>query len=560
MNKLKQFWQLIRPFWLTSEGRKGSFFLLIVVIGLSLSSVWFSVKLNEWNGAFFNAIQALDGPTIYKLLGQFILIVTALVLVLVYTDWLQKKLIIVWREWMTRDLCERWLSPDGRHYRLQLEGDTPDNPDQRIAEDVYLLIDLSLDLLISFLNSVVTLVSFITILWTLSGSISFALGGVPVTIPGYMVWVCFAWTFVASGITHWIGKPLIKLNFDQQKREADFRAGLLQRLHNGEAIAGQRGEAAEVDQLAKFFHGVCTNWRRLMDRNRNLSFFTIGFAQVTYLAPIFFALPKFLSGAIQLGGLMQIRMAFGQVTHAIGWFIHAYRSIARWSATVERLSTFERTLTRELPDCRVANDVSSVPALKADVTVCLPDGQALLKDVKVNAAPGTLTVIRGMSGIGKTCLLRAMAGFWPHYTGSITWQSQTAPIWIPQKMWLPEMPLKPLLTYPNTPEAVSDDECRRVLEAVGLTRIVDMVDDEKPYAWQRRLSGGEQQRLVVARLILTRPSILLLDEITSALDEQTTQTVLETLRRELPESVLVFVSHQRTVHESADYVIDVEAA
>lgn len=556
MKKLKQFWHLIRPFWLTSDGRWTALFLLIVVTVLSLSSVWFSVEMNKWNGAFFNAIQALDGATIYKLLGKFIILVSGMVIVLVYNDWLEKKLIIIWRRWMTHDLCQRWLSSDARHYRLQLENITPDNPDQRIAEDIEMLIKLSLSLTLSFLRSIVTLVSFITILWTLSGSLPLAFGHFHITIPGYMVWVCFIWTFIASGLTHVIGKPLIKLNFDQQKREADFRSGLIQRLHNGEAIAGQHGEKTEVGILGNAFDAVCINWRRLMDANRNLSFFTIGFNQVTHLAPLFFALPTFLSGAIMLGGLMQIRMAFGRVSHAIGWFIHAYRTIARWSATVERLIVFEQTLTRTLPDNNIVTDETANRDLKASVTIKRPDGETLLKNVRFNAEPGQLTVIRGMSGIGKTCLLRALAGFWPYYLGTIAWPGKEVPVWVPQKTWLPEMPLKPLLTYPHAADTVSDEECRRVLEAVGLPRIVDHVTDEKPQAWQRQLSGGEQQRILLARLLLTRPKFMLLDEITSALDEATTLKMLDLLRRELKDSVIVMVSHQRTVHEKADHLVE----
>ncbi|MDO4937430.1 MAG: ABC transporter ATP-binding protein/permease [Sutterellaceae bacterium] len=556
MNQLKVFWQLIRPFWTQSEGRKAAMFLLLVVIALSLSSVWFSVRLNEWNGAFFNAIQKLDGPTIYSLLGDFILIVSAFVVVLVYTDWLQKKLIIDWRTWMTKNVCARWLSSDSRHYRLQLESLQPDNPDQRIAEDINILIEVSLDLLISFLRSVLTLVSFITILWTLSGTLDFTLIGIDFSVPGYMVWACLAYTLVATAITHWIGKPLMKLNFAQQKREANFRTGLIARIHNAEAIAGQHGEESECRRLLDIFHRVQTNWRQLMDKNRNLSFFTVGFGQVTQLAPIFFALPKFLSGAIQLGGLMQIRIAFGQVASAVGWFIYSYRDIAKWSATVDRLTSFEKVL-----NCPVAVREQEVrnepPALQADVSLQLPDGKPLLGPVSLKAEIGKLTVIKGASGIGKSCLLRALAGFWPHYEGTIS-RLPAAAVWIPQRIWLAPLSLKALLAYPADAQSLSDESCRAALAEVGLDRLAQGSLDEEDQPWQQRLSGGEQQRLMIARILLRKPKLLLLDEITSALDARSTQEVLDLLREKLAQSAIVFVSHQSEVHQRADTLIEIK--
>lgn len=249
MHQLKTFWRLVRPFWMQSTGRTGARLLLLAVIGLSLSTVWFSVRLNTWNGAFFNAIQAMDGGTIYPLLLEFIAIVAAFVFVLVYADWLRKKLVIEWRRWMTEDLLGRWLSVDGRHYRLQLAGLEPDNPDQRIAEDVRLLIESSLTLVISFLRSLLTIVSFVTILWTLSGTLEWTMFGTEWALPGYMVWTCIGYTLVATGLTHVIGRPLMKLNFEQQRREADFRTSLFDIRRHGESIAGLGAEEAEQARL-----------------------------------------------------------------------------------------------------------------------------------------------------------------------------------------------------------------------------------------------------------------------------------------------------------------------
>lgn len=437
MHQLKTFWRLVRPFWMQSTGRTGARLLLLAVIGLSLSTVWFSVRLNTWNGAFFNAIQAMDGGTIYPLLLEFIAIVAAFVFVLVYADWLRKKLVIEWRRWMTEDLLGRWLSADGRHYRLQLAGLEPDNPDQRIAEDVRLLIESSLTLVISFLRSLLTIVSFVTILWTLSGTLEWTMFGTEWALPGYMVWTCIGYTLVATGLTHVIGRPLMKLNFEQQRREADFRTSLFDIRRHGESIAGLGAEEAEQARLRASFERIVGNWRSLMNRERDLAFFTVGFGQVTQLVPIFFALPKFLSGAIQLGGLMQIRIAFQQVASAIGWFIYAYRDIAEWSATVDRLAGFE----------------------------------AALRDA-------------------------------------------------------------------------------------GLERLVPLLDDDEPRSWMNTLSGGEQQRVLFARLLLARPAAVLMDETTSGLDDALAVRLLTLLRERLPDTTFLLVSHQPAVHRIADRLYD----
>ncbi|QTE82774.1 ABC transporter ATP-binding protein/permease [Shewanella algae] len=572
MKHLAMFWHLIKPFWCNRQ-RLPALALLLVVLTLSLSSVWFSVQLNQWNGDFFNALQQLDGSLIYPLLQQFMLIIVALVLVLVYADYLKKKLIIQWREWMTRDLCSRWLSPDSRHYRIQLGQQEPDNPDQRIAEDVYLLVDTSLDLLLSFLRSVLTIGSFVVILWTLSGEISIPLGDAELTIPGYMVWVCLLYTLIGTLITHKVGKPLHRLNFQQQKREADFRIALVQRRNHSEAIAGQRGEDCEQQALAQSFSRVAGNWYALMSKERNLAFFTTGYSQVTMLAPIFFALPKFLAGAIQLGGLMQIKMAFTQVASALSWFIYAYKDLARWSATVERLSHFEASLFADTPrpEAAVAAkpsaatdsvpeksvnvlDPQAVPLLQASLDLLLPDGRPLLQRLRLSLTPGKMLVLHGRSGIGKTSLLRTLAGFWDGYCGELA--TRVSPSWISQRLYLPEGSLKSLICYPAATQKFSDERCRQVLQQVGLGELQDML--EHTDNWLQRLSGGEQQRVMFARLLLNAPELILLDETTSALDIAAATSLLQLLRAELPKACIVLVSHQLPLHQLADEIISLE--
>ncbi len=563
MKQLSKFWILVRRFWLLSDRRIFYFILFAVVVGLSVSRVGFSVLLNQWNGDFFNAIQAMDGGEIYVLLGKYILIIVGLISLNLSTWWLRQKFEIDSRKWITYDFISRWMSSTSQHYRLQLAGATVDNPDQRIAEDIRLLIDQSMGLLISFLRCVLTLASFITILWTLSGSLDLAFIGLDGwSIPGYMVWVCFIWTFIATVLTHVIGKPLKELSFQQQKREADFRSGLISCLHNSEAVAGQRGEKNEVNRLKNSFRQVVRNWYATMFADLRLSIFTGFYNQVSYLAPIFFALPTFLSGAIQLGGLMQIRNAFGHLESSISWFIFSYRRLADWSATVDRLYAFEESLNKDFNDQTVTvvkkeEALPTDPTMKADLTLNLPTGETLLKDVSVALYPGHLTVIKGASGIGKSCLLRALAGFWPYYQGDITTQDPQ-PFWVPQRLWFPSLGLKSIMAYPKAPEEFDDALYEDMLKLVGLEKLIPDSATGEVSDWVHRLSGGEQQRLIIARILLVHPSVLLLDETTSALDADNTEKMLALIKERMPDTSVLMVSHQITVHNLADTLITIK--
>ena len=287
-----------------------------------------------------------------------------------------------------------------------------------------------------------------------------------------------------------------------------------------------------------------------MNRERDLAFFTVGFGQVTQLVPIFFALPKFLSGAIQLGGLMQIRIAFQQVASAIGWFIYAYRDIAEWSATVDRLAGFEAALSAPLP----GSCVRQSERVAARGLVRSKTGEPLLEDLCLGAEPGRLTVVRGASGIGKTTLLRALAGFWPWVEGRL--ENRPGAVWLTQRTWLAPMPLRELLAYPHGADAVSRSGCEAALCDAGLERLVPLLDDDEPRSWMNTLSGGEQQRVLFARLLLARPAAVLMDETTSGLDDALAVRLLTLLRERLPDTTFLLVSHQPAVHRIADRLYD----
>lgn len=553
MKTIKQFFYLVSPFW----GRRAAlycWFLLIVSLTLTLSSVWFNVKMNEWNGSFYNALQQLDGQALYKLLQQFVIIIAGLITVVVMGDFLRQKMVIRWREGMTEQVLDRWLSKNSKHYMLRLTSQEPDNPDQRIAEDIRLLIESTMRLTVTFLHSLLTLISFATILWSLSGAISFTLGGSEWTIPGYMFWACIVYTIIGITITQFIGSPLRKINMDKQRKEADYRTALITRKQHGDAIAGQRGEISDRNELMGRFLGVIHNWNNLIRYERNLAFFTVGYQQATAMAPIIFALPKFLAGELMLGGLMQLRQAFSSVAGALSWFIFSYKEIAAWQATVARLYNFVVLLEHDHePEVTDLNDKQT--KLKANLSLFMQDNSLLIQDINFSVKAGELTVIEGCSGLGKSTLLRALSGHWPYFKGEI--QRSPNVCWVPQRMYLPFSRLDSLLAYPYQPNQFSAKEYEEALHLVGLDKIKNQLSLETD--WTTRLSGGEQQRLIFARLLLNKPELILLDETTSALDEQNALNMLKLLKQHLPTAGIALVSHQRFTHVIADNVLSLKA-
>ncbi|MEB6857357.1 ABC transporter ATP-binding protein/permease [Proteus cibi] len=553
MKTIKQFFYLVSPFW----GRRAAlycWFLLIVSLTLTLSSVWFNVKMNEWNGGFYNALQQLDGQALYKLLQQFVIIIAGLITVVVMGDFLRQKMVIRWREGMTEQVLDRWLSKNSKHYMLRLTSQEPDNPDQRIAEDIRLLIESTMRLTVTFLHSLLTLISFATILWSLSGALSFTLGGSEWTIPGYMFWACIIYTIIGITITQFIGSPLRKINMEKQRKEADYRTALITRKQHGDAIAGQRGEISDRNELMRRFLGVIHNWNNLIRYERNLAFFTVGYQQATAMAPIIFALPKFLAGELMLGGLMQLRQAFSSVAGALSWFIFSYKEIAAWQATVTRLYNFVVLLEHDHePEVTDLNDKQT--KLKANLSLFMQDDSLLIQDINLSVKAGELTIIEGCSGLGKSTLLRALSGHWPYFKGEI--QRSPNVCWLPQRMYLPFARLDSLLAYPCQPNQFSAKEYQEALHLVGLDKIKNQLSLETD--WTTRLSGGEQQRLIFARLLLNKPELILLDETTSALDEQNALNMLMLLKQHLPTAGIALVSHQRFTHVIADNVISLNA-
>lgn len=553
---LRDAWRLIWPFF-ASEQRWSARGLLAAIVTLRLSLVGMNVVLSFWSRAFYNALQEKDWDSFVALLflGRrnaegflpgFCVVAVVFILVAVYRTYLTQWLTIRWRAWMTARLQHQWLS-NHVYWRISLAAGTErglgtDNPDQRIAEDVRDFIDDSLALSLGLLSAVVTLFSFVTILWSLSGALT--LWGV--TIPGYMVWVALLYAAFGSALTHVIGKPLAALRFRQQKTEADFRFSLARLRENVEGVALSGGEAEEQRALGVRFGAVTANWRAIMGRTKLLTFFTAGFDQAASVFPLVVAAPRYFAGQISFGALTQTSGAFSQVEGAMTWFVHSYQSLASWRATVDRLSAFQRAITSAAagPD---GIDVVAAPgadyALRhADLQ--LPDGTGLTQDAGLVLRAGQSVLIAGRSGLGKSTLFRALAGIWPFGSGTVE-RPVGATMFLPQRPYIPLGTLRQAVAYPAAPDAYPDAEVRETLESCGLGSMAARLDTEEP--WAQRLSGGEQQRLAVARALLARPDWLFLDEATASLDSEAEAELYVLLRDRLPATTIVSIAHRPAV-------------
>lgn len=545
----KRLYALCKPYWGNSKNWL-SWLILVVVLGIGSGIAYINKLINEWQKDFYDSLAALEVDKIAGFMLEYFTYIAIFIVVNVYRTWLRKLLIIRWRKAMTDSFIEQWLG-NQVFYKL-VQKNKMDNPDQRIAEDIRLFIEYSIDLLVSFVFNVIQLYLFLMILWNLSGAPEFTLFGHTFEVSGYLVWVALIYSIVGTLITHLIGRKLHDLNYHQQVCEATFRTSLVRKQDNAEQIALYKGEQTEKVTLAGEFASIVENWRKLMDKERNLGFFTVGYNRVSIILPVIFSIPLLMAKIITFGGIMQVRTAFSIVLGAFSWFISAYYIIPKWTATISRLAQLQQEM-EEIAAIQKAEIESSVHKIDVDnFHLFTPENTALLEKLQFEIKPKQWVRLKGQSGLGKSTLLRALSGIWDFYSGTYR-QSAQKSLLVPQRSYLNEGTLADVLSYPEH-QIYSDEELKSVLDKVGLGQWQERLSDTQK--WQNIFSGGEQQRIAFARVLLNKPDLLYLDEATSSLDEQSSEQMMALIKEELPDATVVYISHQAETAKFADHEVD----
>ena len=536
-------WRLVKPYF-ASDQRARALGFFIAVVALNLIAVYVDVLLNEFNRDFYNALEQKDYAEFKKQLLRFAYLAFFFIIVAVYKFYLTQLFELRWREWLTRRYLDRWLARRA-YYKVELFHRATDNPDQRIAEDVRAVTEKTVELSMGLLGSVVTLGAFLSILWTISGPLALSLGGMQVSIPGYMVWVAVLYALGGSLLIHWIGRPLIDINNRVQKVEADFRYGLIRVRENAESIALYAGERGERAILGTRFAAVLATTLELIKRQKTVITARVFYAQIAVIFPIVVAAPRYFAGSIKLGELMQVASAFGQVQSALSWFIDAYANLAAWKASVDRLLSFEDALAEAESEESLAAGRGETPAM-TDVALTTPQGLPIVAAATLAIGAGERWLIAGPSGSGKSTLFRALAGIWPFGQGRIATPGEGV-LFLPQRPYLPLGTLKAAVCYPAAVDSVTDDRVRAALADCKLPHLTALLDEEA--AWDKRLSPGEQQRVGFARVLINRPQWIFMDESTAALDAPTARALYALVRERLPHAALISIAHNAEIGE-----------
>jgi putative ATP-binding cassette transporter len=541
----------------TALERRTAVAMVVFLVLLNQAEVAITVRLSFFNRDWFNAIQQHDATTFWQqLLFVFTPWAFIYVTMTVVEFFTQSMLVIRWRRWLTDHFVSRWLDRHN-HYRISLVSAEADNPDQRIAEDVYRFInggsDGSVtaygiyDFSILLISTMTSLVSFSIVLWSLSDN--FTLPGTDIKAPGFLFWVALIYAASGTLLTHLIGRPLIRLYFERQHREADFRFSLARLREYTEQVALLGGEGAERSTVGHRFGALIANFIALVYRRMRVAAFTQGFGQISPIIPYVFTAPFYFAGKIELGVMTQTAGAFGQVASALTFFVNYYTYLAGFKSVVDRLNSFDAAIDDAealAPAGPAVEVVADTPSIALDgVTIALPDGRRIVEVRDLVLKHGESTLLAGPSGSGKSTLFRAISGIWPYGGGHIRTAGGAHVMVVPQKPYIPIGSLRAAVTYPAVSGSYSDDDIRRALTDARLGDLAGQIDREE--VWSQRLSGGEQQRVAVARALLMKPDWLLLDESTSALDENLEAEIYRIIAQRLPQTTIVSIGHRSTL-------------
>lgn len=539
---LKSSYELIKPYF-TSEHKKTAWTLLISIITLCFAYVYVLVLLNKWNNTFYNALQEYNTEVIFSALKEFSILAACYIFVAVYSFYLEQMLEIKWRTYLTEQFVAKWL--DKRtYYLLQLTHKDTDNPDQRISEDIRLFTNITLTLGMGLLRALGVFIAFVFILRKMSGTITLPI--VNITIDGYLVYISLIYAIIGTAFAHVIGRKLVGLNYIQQQYEANFRYAMVRLRENSENVAFYRGEKNEKTTFINYFTDVIGNFWAILKKRKQLTWYNSIYSQIAIIFPFLVLMPRYLRKELGLGGLMQVAAAFGKVQDSLSFFVNAYSSIAEWQAVIDRLHGFEQDMQemRDLDHKQIVFEHTLDNQLSIEhLTVLLPSNRTLIDDLNLQLNAGDNILVKGSSGLGKSTLMRTLAGLWLFGDGKIKCAPVEQMLFLPQRTYLPLGSLRDVVLYPEHKE-VTDSMIKLALDAVALGYLMDELD--KVADWSRILSLGEQQRIAIARAILLKPKWLFLDEATSALDTELEATAYNAMLQ-IPGVTLVSVAHKPTL-------------
>lgn len=551
-------WQLIRSYW-RSSNRAQAFIFFGVIMLMTMSLVGLDVVFNYWYNYFYDALQAYDRPSTIRLLVIFFMIAAVYIIIAVYRYYVSQLFGLRWRRWLTEQFIDRWLQKRS-YYLLETFDEKTDNPDQRIQEDVGLLVSNSIDLSTGLMSAITTFVGFIYVLWTLSGVFVLSLGVLGTYhIPGYLVWVSIIYALIGSMFTVRIGKPLIGLNFEQQRREATFRYSAVDLRSHSENVALYHGEHHQRNILQRLFDSVLDNWLAIILRQKKLLWFTAGYNQISVVLPLLVALPNYFNKVFKLGGLIQSLSAFSRVQDSLSYLVNSYTQIAQWQAISRRLTTFINHMgdaeeRAEKQNKLLVSKHGENTIVSKNMAVSTPRNEPLLQDINLEFEEGKHYLIKGASGIGKSTYIRALAGIWPYTSGSAVFPKDKLIMYVPQRPYMPIGTLTDAILFPDKKNPELEKQVKDILVKCNLEHLIPRLGESA--AWSEQLSPGEQQRIAFSRILLHKPDWVFLDESTSMLDVHNEQRAYEMLKKELPNCSIVSVGHRPTLDDYHDHVID----
>ena len=539
---LKAFFLMLKSYWGCKDSIK-SWILLVVIISLTSGSVYIATSINSWYKEFWDTIQNYDIDGFKHQLIIFVILASIHVVVSVYNAYLKSCLAINWRTWLTGKTMTRWLESDN-YYKLQLADKNTDNPDQRIAEDLNMFVSSTIVLIIGTATDLAMMISFGVVLWQLSSAVDITVMGMSIHLPdGYMCYLALLYAILGTALTFYLGKPLVKLNFRQQRYEADFRFSLIRVRENSESIALYKGEEEENKYLRQSFSDLVANYIKLIVCTKRLGFLTLGYSQTAVIFPMLISAPLYFAKIITMGSIMQISSAFGRVQDSLSTLVSNFTSWASWKSVVDRLALFYLSM-EEVEKLRcIAIEKNATKLEVRDLQIKSPRDKLLLEHVNLDLSSGESLLIRGASGCGKSTLIKALAGIWPYTQGQVRYLNEAKVLFLSQKPYLPQGSLRLAASYPSAP--IEDGRTEQFFKLVGLEHLIPHLDEVD--TWSHILSLGEQQRVAIVRALLNQPDMLFLDEASSAMDEQSESLVYDLLNQYLPQCIMISVGHRSTL-------------